>query len=85
MSWMNLDKWLNSVAGIGKERHELVVVNELEKKAQKMQLRLGLPLSCIASTSCIIDVWCVVLCKARPEAVSQAKPGPNRPGQARPY
>jgi hypothetical protein len=26
-----------------------------------------------------------VLCKARPEAVSQAKPGPNRPSQAGPY
>ena len=27
----------------------------------------------------------IVLCKARPEAVSQAKPGPNRPGQAGPF
>ena len=27
----------------------------------------------------------IVLCKARPEAVSQAKPSPNRPSQARPY
>lgn len=26
----------------------------------------------------------LVLCMARPEAVSQAKPGPNRPGQAGP-
>ena len=26
----------------------------------------------------------VGLCKARPEAMSQAKPGPNRPGQAGP-
>jgi hypothetical protein len=32
----------------------------------------------------IVIVMTLVMCMARPEAVSQAKPGPNRPGRAGP-
>ena len=31
------------------------------------------------------SLYYIGLCKARPEAVSQAKPGPNRPSQAGPF